>query len=183
MLKLIPWNNAAGPHPRGFGLLGAFAPGSLRSRRVRAEFFSTLLMLSMTSLPAVMEERPPVTGQVTFLYYEDLPAAERFYREVLGLSTSFELDWVKIFPLSSGSSVGLVNATKGSLRPAAVDEEKPVMVSLVVDKADVDRWHSYLKSKGVDVGEGPKVGADGRVLAFAFKDPGGYTLEVFAWRE
>jgi hypothetical protein len=33
------------------------------------------------------------------------------------------------------------------------------------------------------VGEGPKVGADGRVLAFAFKDPGGYTLEVFAWRE
>jgi len=83
-----------------------------------------ILMLSMTSLPAVMEERPPVTGQVTFLYYEDLPAAERFYREVLGLSTSFELDWVKIFRLSSGSSVGLVNATKGSLRPAAVNEEK-----------------------------------------------------------
>jgi len=142
-----------------------------------------ILMLSMTSLPAVLEERPPVTGQVTFLYYEDLPAAERFYREVLGLSTSFELEWVKIFRLSSGSSVGLVNATKGSLRPAAVDEEKPVMVSLVVDKADVDRWHSYLKSKGVDVGDGPKVGADGKVLAFAFKDPGGYTLEVFAWRE
>ncbi len=142
-----------------------------------------LIVILAMALPAAAQTPPPVTGQVTFLYYEDLPAAERFYREVLGLSTSFELDWVKIFRLSSGSSVGLVNATKGSLRPAAVDEEKPVMVSLVVDKADVDRWHSYLKSKGVEVGAGPKVGADGRVLAFAFKDPGGYTLEVFAWRE
>lgn len=142
-----------------------------------------ILMLSMASLPVVSEERPPVTGQVTFLYYQDLPAAERFYREVLGLSASFELDWVKIFRLSSSSSVGLVNATRGSLRPAAVEAEKPVMVSLVVDPADVSRWHSYLKSKGVEVGEGPKVGADGRVLAFSFKDPGGYTLEVFAWRE
>jgi len=37
-------NSAAGPHPRGLGLLGAFAPGSLRSRRVRAELFSTLLV-------------------------------------------------------------------------------------------------------------------------------------------
>jgi catechol 2,3-dioxygenase-like lactoylglutathione lyase family enzyme len=142
-----------------------------------------ILALALAAVPAAAQAPPPITGQVTFLYYEDLPAAERFYREVLGLSTSFELDWVKIFRLSSGSSVGLVNATEGSLRPAAVEEEKPVMVSLVVDKADVDRWHSHLKSKGVDVGEGPKVGADGRVLAFPFKDPGGYTLEVFAWRE
>lgn len=142
-----------------------------------------ILILALLAVPAAAQAPPPVTGQVTFLYYEDLPAAERFYREVLGLSTSFELDWVKIFRLSSGSSVGLVNATKGSLRPAAVDEEKPVMVSLVVDQPDVDRWHSYLKSKGVEVGTGPKVGADGRVLAFAFKDPGGYTLEVFAWRD
>jgi catechol 2,3-dioxygenase-like lactoylglutathione lyase family enzyme len=142
-----------------------------------------ILILVLTALPAVAQERPPVTGQVTFLYYEDLPAAERFYRDVLGLSTSFELDWVKIFRLSSSSSVGLVNATKGSLRPAPVDEEKPVMVSLVVEQADVGRWHSYLKSKGVGVGDGPQVGADGRVLAFAFKDPGGYTLEIFAWRE
>src|SRR3989304_3457247 len=57
--------SATGPHPRGLGLLGAFidvrsllvralssarrlaadggSPGSLRSRRVRNEFFSTLL--------------------------------------------------------------------------------------------------------------------------------------------
>ncbi len=137
----------------------------------------------LAALPASAQAPPPLTGQVTFLYYQDLPGAERFYREVLGLSTSFELDWVKIFRLSSGSSVGLVNATKGSLKPFPVDAEKPVMVSLVVDQANIAAWHVYLKSKGVEVGDGPKVGADGKVLAFAFKDPGGYTLEVFAWRE
>jgi hypothetical protein len=126
---------------------------------------------------------PPVAGQVTFLYYQDLAAAERFYRDVLRLTTSFELDWVKIFRLSEGSSVGLVNATKGSLKPFPVEAEKPVMLSLVVDKVDIDGWHTYLKSRGVEVGEGPKVGADGKVLAFSFKDPGGYALEVFAWRE
>jgi catechol 2,3-dioxygenase-like lactoylglutathione lyase family enzyme len=142
-----------------------------------------ILFLSLAMAPAALETPPPVTGQVTFLYYKDLPAAERFYRDVLGLSTSFELDWVKIFRLSSSSSVGLVNATKGSLKPFAVEAEKPVMLSLVVDKANIAGWHAYLKSKGVEVGEGPKVGADGHVLAFAFKDPGGYALEVFAWRD
>jgi catechol 2,3-dioxygenase-like lactoylglutathione lyase family enzyme len=143
----------------------------------------TAVLALFACVPAFAQAPPPVEGQVTFLYYQDLAAAEKFYREVLGLSTSFELDWVKIFRLSSGSSVGLVNATKGSLKPFPVEAEKPVMFSIVVDKADIAGWHSYLKSKGVEVGEGPKVGADGKVLAFPFKDPGGYTLEVFAWRE
>ena len=143
----------------------------------------TAVLALLAGASASAQVPPPVTGQVTFLYYQDLPAAEEFYRDVLGLKTSFELEWVKIFRLSSGSSVGLVNATKGSLKPFPVEAEKPVMLSLVVDKADIAGWHSYLKSKGVEVGEGPKVGADGKVLAFAFKDPGGYALEVFAWRE
>jgi catechol 2,3-dioxygenase-like lactoylglutathione lyase family enzyme len=142
---------------------------------------STLILTLAVALPP--QTPPPVTSQVTFLYYQDLPAAERFYREVLGLSSTFELQWVKIFQLSPNASVGLVNATEGSLKPASVEADKPVMVSLVVDEADVERWHAHLKSKGVEVGPGPKIGAEGRVLAFSFKDPGGYTLEVFAWRK
>ena len=35
--------------------------------------------------------------------------------------------------------------------------------------------------KEIDVGDGPRIGADGHVKAFGFKDPEGYTLEVFAW--
>ena len=41
----------------------------------------------------------------------------------------------------------------------------------------------YLAARGVEVGEPPGVGADGRVRAFGFEDPEGYSLEVFAWIE
>lgn len=134
------------------------------------------LVLSVASAGA--QGPPPVSEQVTFLYYEDLEEARAFYADVLGFELAFDLEWVKILRISKTSSVGLVNASGGAHRPSA---DKPVMVSMVVAPEDVDPWHAYLKGKGVDVGEGPKTGADGHVRAFGFKDPAGYTLEVFAW--
>ena len=100
------------------------------------------------------------------------------YSEVLGLESAFDLDWVDIYKLSPTSSVGLVNASGGAHKPSS---DKPVMVSMVVEETDVDAWWDYLKSKGVDVGDGPRIGADGHVKVFGFKDPEGYSLEVFAW--
>jgi catechol 2,3-dioxygenase-like lactoylglutathione lyase family enzyme len=139
-------------------------------------FFPLLLMATLANVGA--ENRPPVKGQATFLYYDDLEGAARFYGDVLGLEKTFALDWVQIFEVSPGSSIGLVNATRGAHRPSA---EKPVMVSLVVAPDELDRWYAYLKGKGVDVGAPPQTGADGNIRAFSFKDPEGYTLEVFAW--
>ncbi len=124
------------------------------------------------------EERPPVAGQVTFLYFNDLAKADAFYGEVLGLEKEFDLEWVKIYKLSPTSSVGLVNATGGAHRPSA---DKPVMVSMVVGEKDVDAWWQYLNAKGVDVGDAPSPEGDGAVRAFGFEDPEGYSLEVFAW--
>ncbi len=142
----------------------------------------TLGMLSVLLAASLAHtaERPPVSGQVTFLYYDDLAKADRFYGEVLGLEKTFDLDWVKIYELSPTSSVGLVNATGGAHKPSA---DKPVMVSLVVDEKDVDAWWRYLKSQGVDVGDAPGIGGGGNIKAFGFEDPEGYTLEVFAWLE
>jgi len=140
----------------------------------------TMALISLVSgaLAVSAAERPPVKGQVTFLYYADLERADAFYGETLGLDKEFDLTWVKIYKLSETSSVGLVNATGGAHRPSS---DKPVMVSLVVDENQVETWWSYLKAQGVDVGDPPKTGADGAVKAFGFKDPEGYSLEVFAW--
>ena len=141
--------------------------------------FLGVLTLTAAAWTASAQERPPAaSGQVTFLYFNDLTQANDFYGDVLGLELEFDLEWVKIYKLSPTSSVGLVNATEGSLRPS---EDKPVMVSMVVEKDEVETWWQYLKSKGVDVGDRPGPEGDGAVKAFGFKDPEGYALEVFAW--
>lgn len=141
-----------------------------------------LSVVAITALAAASSagERPPVQGQVTFLYFSDLARADAFYGEILGLEKTFDRDWVKIYELSATSSVGLVNAKDGAHRPSA---DKPVMVSMVVDEEQVDAWWDYLKSRDVDVGEDRPVADDGDVpiRGFGFKDPEGYTLEVFAW--
>ena len=139
-------------------------------------FLGALVLAASTMAAAA--EHPPVAGQVTFLYFNDLDKANHFYGEVLGLESAFDLHWVKIYRLSPTSSVGLVNASGGAHRPSG---DKPVMVSMVVEEKDVDAWWDYLKSKGIDVDDGPRIGADGHVKEFGFKDPEGYTLEVFAW--
>ena len=136
-------------------------------------------VLILTATASSAQERPPAaTGQVTFLYFNDLAKADAFYGDVLGLEKEFDLEWVKIYKLSPTSSVGIVNATGGAHRPSA---DKPVMVSMVVAEKDVDAWWQYLKARGVDVGDAPGTEGDGAVKAFGFKDPEGYSLEVFAW--
>ena len=136
-------------------------------------------VLILTAAASFAQERPKAAlGQVTFLYFNDLAKADAFYGDVLGLEKEFDLEWVKIYKLSPTSSVGLVNATGGAHRPSA---DKPVMVSMVVGEKEVDAWWQYLKAKGVDVGDAPGAEGDGAVKAFGFKDPEGYSLEVFAW--
>jgi predicted enzyme related to lactoylglutathione lyase len=121
-------------------------------------------------------DHPAISGQVTFLYFDDFEGAAKFYGQTLGLQSTLDLDWVKIYQLSPTSSVGLVNATQGTHRPS---DSKPVMVSLVVE--DVDGWYEFLKGRGVDIPSPPKDSARSGVRSFGFKDPEGYTLEVFAW--
>jgi lactoylglutathione lyase len=142
---------------------------------------SVVILTATTSLAlAQSSQRPPMaTGQVTFLYFDDLAKADAFYGETLGLENELNLEWVKIYKLSPSSSVGLVNATGGAHRPSA---DKPVMVSMVVSMSDVDAWWNYLKARGVDVGDAPSSDGEAPVKAFGFKDPEGYSLEVFAWK-
>jgi len=135
-----------------------------------------IVCILMAAVPSFSGEAPPVSGQVTFLYYEDLERAGQFYGQTLGLKATTDLDWVKIYEVSPGSSLGLVSATGGTHRPS---KDKPVMVSLVVE--DADAWYAYLKKQGVDLPNPPKDSTKVNVRAFGFNDPEGYTLEVFQW--
>lgn len=124
----------------------------------------------------------PISGQVTFLYCNDLAKGSEFYGKLLGKKPSLDMSWVKIFPVTETLFVGLVDKDHGSLRPSP---SKPVMLSfLVQNPKQVDEWYARLKALGAEIGrppdwEEPKNGR--RLYGLSFKDPEGYILEVFSW--
>lgn len=116
---------------------------------------------------------PKIDGLVTFLYYDDLAAATRFYTEVLGLEVVIDQGWAKILRLTDTANVGLVDGKKGSLRPS---RDKPVMVTLLVP--DVDAWYAHLRKLGVNTMSEPHDEPGMNLRQFMFKDPEGYVIEI-----
>ena len=133
-----------------------------------------LLAALLPQMPA--EPPPPIDAQVTFLYYADLDAAARFYRDVLQLQPTFDQGWVRIFAITPTSSVGLVDESRGAHRAR---DDNAVMLSLVT--TDVDPWYARLSRAGVEILSNPADSADVPVRAFLVRDPGGYTVEFFQW--
>ena len=124
----------------------------------------------------------PISGQVTFLYCNNLAKASEFYAKLLEKKPSLDLDWVKIYPVTETLSVGLVDSTHGALRPSP---SKPVMLSFVVqNRKQVDEWYARLKALGAEVPHAPESMdlKNGRgIYSLSFKDSEGYSLEIFAW--
>jgi predicted enzyme related to lactoylglutathione lyase len=141
--------------------------------------FGILVVLGKPMIPTSVEamaEGKGITEQVVFLYYSDLEAAANFYGNIMGFRETYSLDWVKIYETTQGASIGIVDEKKGFLEAA---KDKPVMLSWVTD--DVDGWYRYVKGKGVEIQTEPKDTEETGIRSFIFSDPGGYTLEFFAW--
>ena len=120
--------------------------------------------------------RPPATSKqlaITFLYYRDLPAAMRFYEDVLGLTLAIDQGWSKIYHITGGAHVGLVDETRGSHRANPI---KPVQLCIRVE--DVDAWYAWVASQGVEGLRGPKISTELKIKVFVFNDPEGYQIEV-----
>lgn len=118
--------------------------------------------------------RPDTANQlaITFFYYRDLPAAMRFYEDVLGLPLAIDQGWCKIYQICPGAHVGLVDETKGMNKWAAV---KPVQLCIRVP--DVDGWYDYAHAKKLDNLSKLFVNDEIGIRAFVFNDPEGYQIE------
>lgn len=111
------------------------------------------------------------------LYYRDLAAARSFYGDTLGLRVRFEERWVTLYETTSTSAIGVVGEHPSAFhRPQTTNA---VMVSLVVD--DVDVWAERLRQGGVKILKAPYEHTDVPIRAVLVSDPGGYTIEFFAW--
>lgn len=121
-----------------------------------------------------MTDRPEgATLAITFLYYKDLPKAEAFYRDILGLPLVIDQgDLAKIMQIAPNAHLGLVDEARGMNRWQA---EKCVQVCLRVP--DVDAWHAYLQGKVGWLSEMFVNDAIG-IRAFVFRDPEGYQVEI-----
>ena len=139
---------------------------------------STIPAPAASSLPMA----PELYGQVTFINCTSLAAMSEFYRTMLGKPPELDLDWVKIYPITSNLYVGLIDKDHGTNRPSP---SKPVMLSLLArTPQEVDQWYQRLKAMNAEIKHTPKWGKleNGRKLySMMFKDPEGYYLEVFAW--
>jgi predicted enzyme related to lactoylglutathione lyase len=119
--------------------------------------------------------RPDAPNQlaITFFYYRDLPAAMRFYEDVLGLPLAIDQGWCKIYRICPGAHVGLVDETKGMNKWAAVKS-----VQLCIRVQSVDDWYAYARAQALDnlskLFENDALG----IRAFVFNDPEGYQIEI-----
>lgn len=110
---------------------------------------------------------------ITFLYYRDLPAAMRFYAEVLGLELAIDQGWSKIYRITGASHLGLVDEACGMHRAA---DPKPVQICVRVP--DVGAWHRYISGQGVAGLSALRENEALGIRAFVFLDPEGYQIEV-----
>lgn len=132
-----------------------------------------------TAPPA--KAHPQIGSHVVFQYYKDMAAAERFYGETMGLKKTFDQKWVKMFQITPHSYVGLVEDGKGYYpAPAATPA-----VMLSIESTDLEGWYQRLKQGKAnflkELGT-PSGNSDTPVNSILFKDPGGYTVEVFRWK-
>lgn len=121
----------------------------------------------------------PSAGML-FFYYDDVDVAFHWYRSVLGLECVMKERWVTVLRLTGGSYLGLVSAADGTQQPVRGDN-KGVLISFEV--TDLKCWYETLKARDDvafirDMGTGPH----GIIDMFQIRDPGGYPVELFAWR-
>jgi len=116
-----------------------------------------------------------IEGSIAFFYYDDLAEASRFYGETMGFEKVLDVGFAQLFKVYDNVHVGLVDGSRGSMRPA---EHKSVMLSFFVD--DVNAWYNMLKDKGLDLCP-PEEPDYLEMKVLIFKDPEGYTLELLQW--
>lgn len=119
--------------------------------------------------------RPGIEQQITFLYADNAEECWRFYEEVLELPLVQDQGMVRIYGVDGERAFLGVCRSRG---PRLSDDPRitgGVMFTFVT--RDVEAWHAFLTSKGMDLPPPAYSEAHG-ITHFFFRDPAGYTLEV-----
>lgn len=119
-------------------------------------------------------------ASITWLYYKDIPAMEKFYQQVLGLPLIVDQGWAKIYQASESGFIGLVDERRGMHQ---YTENKAVNVSFILN--DIDGWFNYVNEyklfelRSNEISTGPEK----KYRAFVGYDPENYFMEFDTFYE
>ncbi len=127
---------------------------------------------------------PPIQTLVeSALYFDDLPAASAFYRDVLRLRMMSGNERLVAFDAGGGTVLLLFRrgaTTVGVRWPGGWipphDGQGPLHVALGVAREHLDAWERWLAQHGVSVESRVDWDRGGRSLYF--RDPGGHSVEL-----
>ena len=80
--------------------------------RVAAATMAAAGLAALASAQEANVTRPASLGvqaNIVFLYYKDVPAAQRFYEDVIGLTLAVDQGFSTIYQVSPTSFIGLVD--------------------------------------------------------------------------
>jgi len=113
-------------------------------------------------------------GILPLFYYNNLENAFNFYNDTIKFDFVADFGYVKIFKVTDGALLGLVDGQLGSHKTSPSKA-----VRLVVMVKDIDAWFSRIKAGEVEtLEEKPFTGKRMKLKGFTFKAPEGYTVEM-----
>jgi catechol 2,3-dioxygenase-like lactoylglutathione lyase family enzyme len=120
----------------------------------------------------VSAARPPMLGiRHVALFVADLPAAERFWVDVMGYVVEWRPDPENVYLCGAHDNLALHHGST----PAG---DRLDHIGLAVGApADVDAWAAYLSSKGVGLKTQPKTHRDGSRSIY-FHGPEGLLVQI-----
>ncbi len=145
---------------RRFGRLLGYSPQGINDLLMKNTAFRTL-------------ESFKVRGQTTHLYYEDLAAADSFYREVLGLT------YVEGVGFMIGKDASIMLHFADEDHP--IDQPKSTAIALLTDQ--LPEWNARLENLNVPIKFSYKPREGGPHDGLVAIDPGGYLLEFEQFKQ
>jgi len=147
--------------------------------KLRERLAATTALYSSAEDASSRPENLGIQGNIFWLYYKDIPAAQNFYQDNLGLEMLVDQGIAKVYTSSSTAFVGLVDEAKGLHH---FSEKKSVNIGFFTNQ--VDDWYQLLLDKGLHMRSplGDAAEQD-RVRAFVTFDSAGYYLEFDSFLE
>jgi catechol 2,3-dioxygenase-like lactoylglutathione lyase family enzyme len=111
------------------------------------------------------------------LNVRDLAAMKAFYTNLLGFAIEWEPDPDNVYLSSGVDNLALHRSARTDAEPADAGGTLDHLGLIVREADDVDRWATFLESRGVALDAQPRTHRDGARSCY-FRDPDGNRVQI-----